>query len=304
MSNGNGHHWSKFCWRDHMADPALRDCSLSSKGFWIGILALMHECTPVGHLTIGGKQATPRQMASYVNCTLRQAEKALAELEAAGVYSRTPDGTIYSRRMVKDAAASEAGREHIAKRWNGTKPAETPPPPKPGPISPPIREPISEPTSQAFRDPNSPPNRTPITKSQIPESEVEPEKEERKFSNLTYTSPVLARVAAACETPPAGTFGSEPEPEPASNALQFATQNIVGKVARKLESSGKSPPGKRAHLTVVQQIDAVLRGPVLDEEALVGDIMPPIRGPQPPQRTVAEQLAALGFPQHTIEATP
>jgi len=88
------------------------------------------------------------------------------------------------------------------------------------------------------------------------------------------------------------------------NPLQLATQTIVGRVARKLESSGKTPPGKRAQLTVVQQIDATLRGPVLDDAVLVGEIVPFRRGPVEPVRTVAEQLAALGFPQHTIEATP
>jgi hypothetical protein len=43
----------------------------------------------------------------------------------------------------------------------------------------------------------------------------------------------------------------------------------------------------------------VLHGPVLDDAALEGEILdPPIRrGPVDPQRTVAEQLAALGFPE-------
>jgi hypothetical protein len=300
MSNGNGHRWSKFWWRDHQGDAALRACSLAARGYWMELLCVAHEAEKVGHVLINGKKPNGRQLAAIAGCTEREAKKHEAELEEAGVFSRLPDGTIYSRRMVKDAAASEAGREHIEKRWNGAKP---PDPPNRVPIREPSSQPISEPISQA----SSPPGRAPIFPPDPPYQEAEEDTEEKKaskFSSLTYTSPVLARVAAACETPPAGTFGAEPEPEPASNALQFATQNIVGKVARKLESSGKSPPGKRAHLTVVQQIDAVLRGPVLDEEALVGDIMPPIRGPLPPQRTVAEQLAALGFPQHTIEATP
>ena len=56
--------------------------------------------------------------------------------------------------------------------------------------------------------------------------------------------------------------------------------------------------GKRPKLTVVEQVDAVLHGPELDPAALEGEILPPIRrGPVDPQRTVAEQLAALGFPE-------
>jgi hypothetical protein len=115
MSNGNGHHWSKFCWRDWQNDRALRACSLAARGFWVECLAAMHDGDPVGHLTMNGEPATPKQMAANANCSEREAVKLLAELEAAKVFSRTADGTIYSRRMVKDAAISEAGR-----RWGKT----------------------------------------------------------------------------------------------------------------------------------------------------------------------------------------
>ncbi len=220
----------------------------------------------------------------------------------------------YESRL-KASATRQADAERL-RRWRASQNGSHPPDAPQG--QPPPETPPETRFTNRFRPPGETRFETPYetppetrsetgTKRAVPykTGTTEEEKKVSEFSNLTYTSPVLARVAAACETPPAGTFGGEPEPEPASNALQFATQNIVGKVARKLESSGKSPPGKRAHLTVVQQIDAVLRGPVLDEEALVGDIMPPIRGgPLEPVRTVAEQLAALGFPQHTIEATP
>ncbi len=308
MSNGNGHRWSKFWWRDHQGDAALRACSLAARGYWMELLCVAHEAEKVGHVLINGKKPNGRQLAAIAGCTEREAKKHEAELEEAGVFSRLPDGTIYSRRMVKDAAASEAGREHIEKRWNGAKP---PAPPNRVPIREPSSQPISEPISQA----SSPPGRAPIFPPDPPyqEAEEEPEEEESKFSNLTYTSPVLARVAAACETPPAGTYGAEPEQKPAASPLQLATQTIVGRVARKLESSGKTPPGKRAQLTVVQQIDATLRGPVLEEDVLVGEIVPFRRGPVDAERTpeeqyakllgvsLAEAAAAFG---HTIEATP
>lgn len=157
MSNGNGHHWSKFFWRDWSADKALHPCSLAAKGFWIEMLCIMHEGCPVGHLTLGGKPATLRQMAANACCTEKEAAKYVAELEDAGVLSRTENGTIYCRRMVKDAAASEAGREHIKKRWNGH-------PPNRGPNRGPIRDPKPEPITkkleaelEAERPPRSPP---------------------------------------------------------------------------------------------------------------------------------------------------
>lgn len=132
MSNGNGHHWSKFSWRDHMADSALMDCSLAAKGFWVGLLALMFDGSPTGYLTINEKPASIRQMALAVRCGIPQATRCLAELEAAGVFSRTVSGTIYSRRMVRDAEASETARE-----WGkrGGNPTLNPP----GGVNPPLK---------------------------------------------------------------------------------------------------------------------------------------------------------------------
>lgn len=165
MSNGNGHHWSKFSWRDWHSDIALHPCSLAARGFWMEVLCMMHEGSPVGHLANNGRQITVRQMAANAGCSEKEATKLLAELEDAGVFSRTDDGTIYCRRMVKDAAASEVGREYAAKRWNGAKPTD---PPNGGANG----EATGKPNGQAYRDPNAknrerkekePPRNPPVT---------------------------------------------------------------------------------------------------------------------------------------------
>jgi hypothetical protein len=298
MSNGNGHRWSKFWWRDHQGDAALRACSLAARGYWMELLCIAHEAEQVGYVLLNGKQPTERQIAIIAGCSEREARKLEAELEDAGVFSRLPDGTIYSRRMVKDAEVAEAGREHIAKRWNGAKPPDPP-------NRVPIRVATSQPNSQASRSPGRDPIFPPDPP--YPEAEEEPEEEERvsNRSNLPSFSPVLARVAAACETPPSGTFGAEPDEEPVSNARQIEAQNLLGKVVRKLDCRNtiSQPIGRRPKLTVVEQIDAVLHGPVLDDAALEGEILEPSirRGPVDPQRTVAEQLAALGFPEMAMQ---
>ena len=158
MSNGNGHSWSKFWWRDWAGDKALHSCGIGTRGFWMEMLCIMHEGSPVGYLTINGKPATLRQMAASANVTEKDAKRFLVELEEAGVFSRAPDGGIYSRRMVRDAAASEAGRESVAKRWNGAKPPPDPNrDPNRDPNSPPNRDPNREAYRGAYRDPNSPP---------------------------------------------------------------------------------------------------------------------------------------------------
>jgi hypothetical protein len=283
MSNCNGHRWSKFWWRDHQGDAALRACSLAARGYWMELLCVAHEANPVGHVLLNGRKPTARQIAAITGSTEKEAKKLEAELEEAGVFSRLPDGTIFCRRMVRDAATSDAGREHIAKRWNGEKSTHPPnSPPNRGPTDRPTRQPNGEANREATSDPESPP----ITKKLEVESEEEPEEEGRKFKTLTYASPVLARVAEASETPPVGTYGGEPEPEPASNALQLATKNLVGKVARKLESSGVVAIGKRAQRTPMQQIAGVLYGEVIEPDG-------PRRGPMEPVRTVEQQLAAL-----------
>jgi hypothetical protein len=104
----------------------------------------MHEAEPVGHLLVNGRQPSLRQIASIAGATQKEVMPLMAELEEAGVYSRTKDGVIYCRRMVRDAAASEEGREHIAKRWANR-----------GPNSPPNRGPTNKPNGEATRGPNT-----------------------------------------------------------------------------------------------------------------------------------------------------
>lgn len=111
MSNGNGHRWSKFWWRDWSGEMALRMCSLAARGFWMELLCVMHEGTPTGYLTINGRAATHRQMASWAGCSEREAKRYEAELEAAQVFSRTEAGVIYCRRMAREAEAEAEARE-------------------------------------------------------------------------------------------------------------------------------------------------------------------------------------------------
>lgn len=114
------HRWSKFWWQDYAADDALRVVSLGAQGLWMRMLCAMHNGTPYGHLTINGKAPTPRQIAAIASAPEREVLKYLAELEAGAVFSRTDDGTIYNRRMVRDKAISEKGREDGKRGGNPT----------------------------------------------------------------------------------------------------------------------------------------------------------------------------------------
>jgi hypothetical protein len=111
------HRWMKFWPQDWHRDPALRCCGAAARGMWIDMICLMHEGTPYGHLTINGKPATMRQIGAITGVGEEQATELTAELEEAGVFSRTRNRTIYSRRMVRDATKSADGAEDIVKRW-------------------------------------------------------------------------------------------------------------------------------------------------------------------------------------------
>ncbi|MDA8378456.1 MAG: hypothetical protein M0Z50_15645 [Planctomycetia bacterium] len=87
---------------DWRKDPALAVCSLAARGLWIDIMCLAHESADYGFLRVNGHPMTTRQIARAVGAPEEEVDTLIAELEAAGVFSRTDDGAIYSRRMVRD----------------------------------------------------------------------------------------------------------------------------------------------------------------------------------------------------------
>jgi hypothetical protein len=99
----------QFYWRDHLADTALASCSLAAQGLWWRMLSLMADGTPYGHLrTRAGKGILPPILSRLVGASMPEVEGLLDELGEAGVFSRTEDGTIYSRRMVRDEEIRQA----------------------------------------------------------------------------------------------------------------------------------------------------------------------------------------------------
>ncbi len=87
---------------DWQRDTALRSCSIAARGLWIELLAFMHDGAPYGHLCVANRSIDVSTLGRMVGASKRQVTKLLRELEAAGVFSRTQDGTIYSRRMIRD----------------------------------------------------------------------------------------------------------------------------------------------------------------------------------------------------------
>jgi hypothetical protein len=92
----------QFYFRDWLTDPALRSCSMEARGLWIDCLAIMAEALPYGHLAVNGKEILPSVLARRVGEPLTAVKRRLLELEQHAVFSRTEDGIIFSRRMLRD----------------------------------------------------------------------------------------------------------------------------------------------------------------------------------------------------------
>lgn len=104
--------WLKFYPTDWRSDPRLRMCGLAARGLWIELIALMHEAVPYGHLLVSGLSPTDAQLAVLAGAPSDQIPGLLGELEAAGVFSRTGAGVIYSRKMTRMAKKAAIARKN------------------------------------------------------------------------------------------------------------------------------------------------------------------------------------------------
>jgi hypothetical protein len=101
----------KFYPADWQSDERLGMCTLAARGLWMEMLALMHKANPYGHLLVNGMQPSDEQIAALARAPTDQARTLIQELEQAGVFSRTRNGTIYSRRMTKDEKRRKDGKK-------------------------------------------------------------------------------------------------------------------------------------------------------------------------------------------------
>lgn len=102
--------WLKFYPSDWQADHLLGTCSLAARGLWVEMLCVMHAAEPPASLARNSVALTVPQIAVLARCSVKEAQRCLDELEAAGVFSRDVDGTIFSRRMRRDIDKAERDR--------------------------------------------------------------------------------------------------------------------------------------------------------------------------------------------------
>jgi hypothetical protein len=74
----------------------------------------MHEGYPYGHLAAGEEAIEPEELSRLIGLEMSQVTSGLKELERRKVFSRTENGIIFCRRMVRDEAKralhAEAGK--------------------------------------------------------------------------------------------------------------------------------------------------------------------------------------------------
>lgn len=104
--------WMKFYPQDWRADEKLRMCSLAARGLWIEMLAIMHRSERYGQLLVNGRVPTDAQLAVQVGASPSEVTAMLAELDGAGVFSRSANRAIYSRRMTRDHKKAKTAREN------------------------------------------------------------------------------------------------------------------------------------------------------------------------------------------------
>jgi hypothetical protein len=110
--------WIKYYPSDWQAEPTLRTCSLASKGLWIEMLGLMAHSVRHGYLCKMNSldPMPPEDLAKFIAQPVDEIMRLLQELEGNGVFSRTCDGLIYSRRLLKDAKARKRNCKYNFKR--------------------------------------------------------------------------------------------------------------------------------------------------------------------------------------------
>lgn len=109
--------WMKFYPRDWRGDQALRAVSVAARGFWMECLCIMHEAKPYGHLLLNGEPVEGDTLARMTGTSVDEAAALLAELRKAGVLSVTGRGVVFSRRMTKDHARAQKGRNAVKLRY-------------------------------------------------------------------------------------------------------------------------------------------------------------------------------------------
>ena len=99
---------SIWYWNDWLVDPCVRGCSMAAQGMWMQMLGIAAAAD--GYVRVGDKPCSMSDLATLTGQDKRSVSKWVRELDRRGVFSRSEDGTIFCRRMVREAEARAEAR--------------------------------------------------------------------------------------------------------------------------------------------------------------------------------------------------
>ncbi len=100
---------TQWYWNDWETDECLRLCGPAAHGLWMRMLVICARAEPIGYLMTVGRPCTLDDLSRLTGWRVDQIDEPLADLEHNQVFSRTRDGIIYNRRMVRQSRPSAAG---------------------------------------------------------------------------------------------------------------------------------------------------------------------------------------------------
>jgi hypothetical protein len=109
----------KFYPSDWLSEESLRLVSPAARGLWIDMLCLMAKNDRRGYLEVnGGVNPSLIQLGRLVGMSAQEIEPLLEELKSAGTCSVDANGTLFSRRLVRDTDAYEKAVSYGKKGGN------------------------------------------------------------------------------------------------------------------------------------------------------------------------------------------
>ena len=115
MPDKKQHPYINFYGRDWLGDSMLRMCNTDERGVWIDLLCVMMAGEPYGHLAINNRPMTDSEVARIIGLEENTYKGILYRLEEKGIPSRSENGMIFSRRLVRDHKRFMDGKKYGAK---------------------------------------------------------------------------------------------------------------------------------------------------------------------------------------------
>lgn len=104
--------WTPWYWSDHRGDPGVLALSYGARGLWQELVGLMADANPRGYLLVNGAPPNERALLKLTRGeSLSELRRFLKEIKQNQVCSTTPEGVLFSRRLVRDAERSQRKRK-------------------------------------------------------------------------------------------------------------------------------------------------------------------------------------------------